>query len=59
MNDDHDLKQTISAGSTAGVARRSLLGGLAAGVLASAGLEFAEARKGGKDKGRGTGLLSK
>ena len=55
MNDDHDLKQTESANLTPGVARRSLLGGLAAGLLAAAGLELAEARKGGKGKGRGKG----
>lgn len=51
MNDDHDLKQT----EFTGVARRGLLGGLAAGLLTAAGLELAEARKGGKGKGRGKG----
>lgn len=55
MNDILERQQQDAAGTASIVLRRSLLGGLAAGLLAAAGLDLADAKKGGKGKGRGKG----
>lgn len=55
MDQDLNLKRTASTPRSGGMARRSVVGGLVAGVLAAAGLEAAGAKKGGNGKGRGKG----
>lgn len=55
MTNEHDSTRVETHGAMTGVARRSVLGGLVAGALAAAGLELADAKKGGKGKGRGKG----
>jgi hypothetical protein len=56
MTDDRDRTRVETHGLVTGVARRGVLGGLAAGVLAVAGLAEVEAKKGrGKGKGKGKG----
>lgn len=55
MSNESSSEQVQGTPARTGLQRRSLVGGLLAGVLAAAGLELADARKGGNGKGRGRG----
>jgi hypothetical protein len=59
MNENLTTEHDERTSRTPGLGRRSLVGGLVAGVLAAAGLELADAKKGGNGKGRGKGKASR